>query len=159
MPAVPWSTWRSSAAAGTTSPSWSRASRSAPTRRWSSGSERRVRDAGRSCGPCPKEQCFPATRLSRGPLFPHRPPDCPGDAQKGEPPRHAVDQVLVILEANHQEGCQGHLDGRDEEPRTEEDRKSTRLNSSHPSISYAVFCLKKKTNAHEWRPHHTDSHH
>src|SRR5690348_17546917 len=26
------------------------------------------------------------------------------------------------------------------------DRKSTRLNSSHPSISYAVFCLKKKNN-------------
>src|SRR5690348_17533398 len=29
--------------------------------------------------------------------------------------------------------------------RRDEDRKSTRLNSSHPSISYAVFCLKKKT--------------
>src|SRR5690348_18206601 len=28
--------------------------------------------------------------------------------------------------------------------RQAEDRKSTRLNSSHPSISYAVFCLKKK---------------
>src|SRR6266542_4934890 len=27
------------------------------------------------------------------------------------------------------------------------DRKSTRLNSSHGSISYAVFCLKKKKNA------------
>src|SRR5699024_12573106 len=27
---------------------------------------------------------------------------------------------------------------------TERDRKSTRLNSSHVSISYAVFCLKKK---------------
>src|SRR5690348_17584286 len=27
---------------------------------------------------------------------------------------------------------------------TTRDRKSTRLNSSHPSISYAVFCLKKK---------------
>src|SRR5438094_5752562 len=27
------------------------------------------------------------------------------------------------------------------------DRKSTRLNSSHRTISYAVFCLKKKTNA------------
>src|SRR5438876_1648392 len=26
------------------------------------------------------------------------------------------------------------------------DRKSTRLNSSHPSSSYAVFCLKKKTS-------------
>src|SRR5438876_8130100 len=28
------------------------------------------------------------------------------------------------------------------------DRKSTRLNSSHPSISYAVFCLKKKKKKH-----------
>src|SRR3712207_8636405 len=28
----------------------------------------------------------------------------------------------------------------------EEDRKSTRLNSSHANISYAVFCLKKKNN-------------
>src|SRR5689334_23456223 len=28
----------------------------------------------------------------------------------------------------------------------EQDRKSTRLNSSHSSISYAVFCLKKKKN-------------
>src|SRR3712207_8102137 len=31
------------------------------------------------------------------------------------------------------------------------DRKSTRLNSSHANISYAVFCLKKKTT------HHTSS--
>src|SRR5689334_24361677 len=31
------------------------------------------------------------------------------------------------------------------------DRKSTRLNSSHSSISYAVFCLKKKN--HPQRPH------
>src|SRR5205085_11882677 len=31
-------------------------------------------------------------------------------------------------------------------PRT--DRKSTRLNSSHSQISYAVFCLKKKKNTH-----------
>src|SRR5690625_6367569 len=29
----------------------------------------------------------------------------------------------------------------------ERDRKSTRLNSSHVAISYAVFCLKKKTHA------------
>src|SRR5690348_17878777 len=29
------------------------------------------------------------------------------------------------------------------------DRKSTRLNSSHPSISYAVFCLKKKKKKEE----------
>src|SRR3712207_7089778 len=29
----------------------------------------------------------------------------------------------------------------------EEDRKSTRLNSSHANISYAVFCLKKNRNS------------
>src|SRR2546430_7746657 len=29
---------------------------------------------------------------------------------------------------------------------TDPDRKSTRLNSSHSQISYAVFCLKKKNN-------------
>src|SRR5690348_17587174 len=32
------------------------------------------------------------------------------------------------------------------------DRKSTRLNSSHPSISYAVFCLKKKRSRPALRP-------
>src|SRR3712207_8560955 len=30
----------------------------------------------------------------------------------------------------------------------QEDRKSTRLNSSHANISYAVFCLKKKKHIH-----------
>src|SRR2546429_5906685 len=34
----------------------------------------------------------------------------------------------------------------------EGDRKSTRLNSSHGYISYAVFCLKKKNHKHE-RPY------
>src|SRR5690606_40335238 len=33
----------------------------------------------------------------------------------------------------------------------EKDRKSTRLNSSHVKISYAVCCLKKKTK--DWRPY------
>src|SRR5690348_17404663 len=33
------------------------------------------------------------------------------------------------------------------------DRKSTRLNSSHPSISYAVFCLKKKIDRRAHRMH------
>src|SRR5699024_12550907 len=34
---------------------------------------------------------------------------------------------------------------------TRSDRKSTRLNSSHVSISYAVFCLKKKTQINDTR--------
>src|SRR5690348_17408035 len=37
-----------------------------------------------------------------------------------------------------------HTDGTNSTPSMDADRKSTRLNSSHPSISYAVFCLKKK---------------
>src|SRR5258708_21455872 len=32
------------------------------------------------------------------------------------------------------------------QPTLDQDRKSTRLNSSHQIISYAVFCLKKKNN-------------
>src|SRR5438034_3405586 len=34
------------------------------------------------------------------------------------------------------------------------DRKSTRLNSSHTVISYAVFCLKKKKKRHTQHHHH-----
>src|SRR5258708_23508389 len=34
-----------------------------------------------------------------------------------------------------------------------QDRKSTRLNSSHQIISYAVFCLKKKKNRYDDMPH------
>src|SRR5215203_6634397 len=45
------------------------------------------------------------------------------------------------------------------------DRKSTRLNSSHANISYAVFCLKKKTilnydsdSTLEFQPHNPPAH-
>src|SRR3712207_8930640 len=34
----------------------------------------------------------------------------------------------------------------------DQDRKSTRLNSSHANISYAVFCLKKKKSKSDWFP-------
>src|SRR3712207_6901570 len=43
---------------------------------------------------------------------------------------HGVDVVVYVASL----GASEHL----------EDRKSTRLNSSHANISYAVFCLKKK---------------
>src|SRR2546422_4379194 len=36
------------------------------------------------------------------------------------------------------------------------DRKSTRLNSSHGYISYAVFCLKKKKNTNAWKSSYAD---
>src|SRR5947207_7198825 len=38
----------------------------------------------------------------------------------------------------------GHVEQHDRDRRHPQDRKSTRLNSSHTVISYAVFCLKKK---------------
>src|SRR3712207_8644622 len=41
------------------------------------------------------------------------------------------------------------------EPSGKQDRKSTRLNSSHANISYAVFCLKKKK--HLLHPCHVDA--
>src|SRR5690348_17786105 len=65
-------------------------------------------------------------------------------------------QILVLELQGLQETCRGgHLPAHDffgfplSEKRTMQaaDRKSTRLNSSHPSISYAVFCLKKKKNS------------
>src|SRR5690349_22542879 len=39
-----------------------------------------------------------------------------------------------------------HVSAQDAEAVLLQDRKSTRLNSSHVEISYAVFCLKKKKN-------------
>src|SRR5262245_3997582 len=69
----------------------------------------------------PKAPASPT--LSLGPRFARRPPDGPGDAKEGEPPRHAVNQAVVILEANQQEGREIQLDGWDEEPRGEEPRQ------------------------------------
>src|SRR5215216_6875631 len=42
------------------------------------------------------------------------------------------------------QGLAGPIAGALRQPAVEGDRKSTRLNSSHQIISYAVFCLKKK---------------
>src|SRR5258708_13535815 len=54
--------------------------------------------------------------------------------------RSGGDRAAVIFELRDP-GPEGPV-GDDERPR--QDRKSTRLNSSHQIISYAVFCLKKK---------------
>src|SRR5688572_31817903 len=63
--------------------------------------------------------------------------------------RHAAGHLPQLGEALGQAALPGqalHLGqvGEEHEPAAE-DRKSTRLNSSHSQISYAVFCLKKKT--------------
>src|SRR5690348_17962000 len=64
--------------------------------------------------------------------------------------------AFALAGAEHMELAVGGL-SRDQRADFPRDRKSTRLNSSHPSISYAVFCLKKKTNkieiSYHTRPH------
>src|SRR5690349_23703455 len=63
-------------------------------------------------------------------------------------------------EPPHPSGGRHHADERREQPRRQDvDRKSTRLNSSHVEISYAVFCLKKKkteTLAHTATSQHSE---
>src|SRR2546430_12142591 len=53
----------------------------------------------------------------------------------------AAARATVITDLVH------HADVPSLDPRTWGDRKSTRLNSSHSQISYAVFCLKKKNTS------------
>src|SRR2546426_8529455 len=54
---------------------------------------------------------------------------------------HGADYVRVERQGSSGRGAAFELG--------ERDRKSTRLNSSHLVISYAVFCLKKKKNKHQ----------
>src|SRR3712207_7976155 len=56
-------------------------------------------------------------------------------------------RVVLGARAAEDAGASDHRDGQLMRVATvhEADRKSTRLNSSHANISYAVFCLKKKT--------------
>src|SRR2546430_11057059 len=61
--------------------------------------------------------------------------------------RHAQHIVRVPFEGGPQLGLLTRQRRRDQQPQPDQqDRRSTRLNSSHSQISYAVFCLKKKKN-------------
>src|SRR3712207_3606246 len=63
-----------------------------------------------------------------------------------EPVRRLADQLVAVHDGTREFGY--YLAQREERTKWEgeefRDRKSTRLNSSHANISYAVFCLKKK---------------
>src|SRR5438876_4473401 len=68
------------------------------------------------------------------------------------PPRSTLFPYTTLFRSNAhaqayiQQGLGLRSQANEEAQRFLQDRKSTRLNSSHPSISYAVFCLKKKTH-------------
>src|SRR3712207_8657820 len=74
--------------------------------------------------------------LARGVALGHEGQDRNGSCHQGE-----------NRAAQRPGGAQGEVASGQEEDEVEpavQDRKSTRLNSSHANISYAVFCLKKK---------------
>src|SRR5690348_17425679 len=90
----------------------------------------------------PRSTLFPYTTLFRSPRSGHQ---RPADREHlllatRHGAGHLTDPLLEAGEEPHHAvevgGQAGTMSGGD--------RKSTRLNSSHPSISYAVFCLKKK---------------
>src|SRR5438128_8645838 len=65
------------------------------------------------------------------------------------PPRSTLFPYTTLFRSCLEDSAQPRRTGRRLRPcvgpwRVRQDRKSTRLNSSHGSISYAVFCLKKK---------------
>src|SRR2546429_2747463 len=91
----------------------------------------------------PRSTLFPYTTLFRSrpvlPLHPEGGGGLPGAAGWGE----AVDRVGVPVREPAVGVAQRRRPGIRLARQTNPDRKSTRLNSSHGYISYAVFCLKK----------------
>src|SRR6516225_9049392 len=61
------------------------------------------------------------------------------------PPRSTLFPYTTLFRSPFGCAAHRHAGGRERCGHLHADRKSTRLNSSHMSISYAVFCLKKKT--------------
>src|SRR5690348_17381971 len=79
----------------------------------------------------PRSTLFPYTTLFRSPDG-----DCGLTGRK----------IIVDTYGGYAPHGGGAFSGKDP-TKVDRDRKSTRLNSSHPSISYAVFCLKKKRSS------------
>src|SRR5688572_31187542 len=89
----------------------------------------------------PTSTIFPYTTLFRS--------GRPVDGPPGHDPDHdragRADPRPGRIE-DHRPAHEEEADRRPEQVRDDADRKSTRLNSSHSQISYAVFCLKKKND-------------
>src|SRR3712207_8720755 len=90
----------------------------------------------------PRSTLFPYTTLFRSGEPTPRPEGAARAARRErlEPPRDERDDVAPAA----RRGLERHAVVAAPARRDAQDRKSTRLNSSHANISYAVFCLKKK---------------
>src|SRR3712207_7788073 len=90
----------------------------------------------------PRSTLFPYTTLFRSPVRTARNPHVRPRRPRGDAQRVLADGGLargLVFPGFRPYGSAGGADHRGAL-----DRKSTRLNSSHANISYAVFCLKKK---------------
>src|SRR3712207_8594793 len=87
----------------------------------------------------PRSTLFPYTTLFRSEDLQPLP------AERAPPPGRPLRQGERAERQRDARGVGGHVPGIGQQGQgAGEDRKSTRLNSSHANISYAVFCLKKK---------------
>src|SRR3712207_8825487 len=91
----------------------------------------------------PRSTLFPYTTLFRSQAARHGFQDRVGEAF-GVGGRHEHVAAVVDGRRGVVVGVAGEAHGEAEAVGRLSDRKSTRLNSSHANISYAVFCLKKK---------------
>src|SRR3712207_7453255 len=87
----------------------------------------------------PRSTLFPYTTLFRSANFETR-----LRRRDGQPVWVLLNETLVRDEEHGVDVLEGTVIDITARKLAEEDRKSTRLNSSHANISYAVFCLKKK---------------
>src|SRR3712207_7380728 len=90
----------------------------------------------------PRSTLFPYTTLFRSvsPLLRYAADHPPRGARRSAAAAGTSQRVQVRERRGRRGGC------------CHPDRKSTRLNSSHANISYAVFCLKKKKKTTSRRP-------
>src|SRR5258707_9355583 len=89
----------------------------------------------------PRSTLFPYTTLFRSPALHHPQLRLPRTRHAGRARRRALRAARTVRAARPAHALARLLDARHV---AGGDRKSTRLNSSHANISYAVFCLKKK---------------
>src|SRR3712207_7235681 len=97
----------------------------------------------------PRSTLFPYTTLFRSRRSPNtRHQVAEQKLTGGDEPRVALevglDRGLLPDGAVGQQESKGRQEPHPPSRHANQDRKSTRLNSSHANISYAVFCLKKK---------------
>src|SRR5688572_31622985 len=97
----------------------------------------------------PRSTLFPYTTLL--PIYLRDEDDDRADAGEDAIRQQRLDRPIrhrpeAVGDRRLAEPADGFLDPAHHRFGQPEDRKSTRLNSSHSQISYAVFCLKKKNN-------------